>query len=188
MINLPPGEIIHYLPRDRKSLTRLAVLCAEKEGVLGFYARWVMADSGSSPHASETSKELPGFEHLIVPIPEGKKGRGAETASGDRVEIRNAVALKLRIDGNLQTMLFNVMPTTTLIASIRQTIKKGNDLHITQEGGFIRNRKTDEKISLHERGGVYFFKMKFHPPPNRPQLVNDTKIRKNRALGFARPA
>ena len=94
----------------------------------------------------------------------------------------------MRIDGNLQTMLFNVMPTTTLIASMRQTIKKGNGLHITQEGGFIRNRKTGEKISPHERGGVYFFKMKFHPPPNRPPLVNDTKIRKNRALGFARPA
>ena len=181
-------EIIHALPRDRKSLTRLAKLCPEKEEVLGLYERWVMADSGSSLHAMDISKELPGFEHLIVPIPEGKKGRGAETASGDRVEIRGTVALKGHIDGNLHTVPFNDMPTTMPIASMRQTIKKGNDLHITPEGGFIRNRKTGEKINLHERGGVYFFKMKFLPPSDQPQPVVESQIRKNRSLGFARPA
>ena len=181
-------EITHALPRHRKSLTRLAKLCPEKEEVLGLYEHWVMADSGSSLHAMDISKELPGFEHLIVPIPEGKKGRGAETASGDRVEIRGTVALKGHIDGNLHTVPFNDMPTTMPIASMRQTIKKGNDLHITPEGGFIRNRKTGEKINLHERGGVYFFKMKFLPPSDQPQPVVESQIRKNRSLGFARPA
>ena len=87
-------EMIHALPRDRKSLKRLAKLCPDKEEVLGLYERRVMADSSSLLHAMDTSKGLPGFEHTIVPLPGGKKGRGAETASGDRVEIGGAVALK----------------------------------------------------------------------------------------------
>ena len=138
----------------------------------------------------DISKDLPRFENLIVPIPEGKKGRGAETAFGDRVEIRGRVALKGPIDGNLHTVPFNDMPRTMPIASMRQTIKKGNDFHITPGGGVIRNRKTGEKIHLHESRRSDFFKMEFLPPSDRSQPVSDAKgkARKNRSLGFARPA
>ena len=76
------------------------------------------------------------------------------------------------------------------IASMRQTIKKGNDLYITPSGGTIRNRKTGDTIRLHERGGVYFFKMNFLPPHLQPQPPTHgaSKGLKNKALGFARPA
>ena len=182
--------LIHALPRDRKSLARLAKLCPEKEEVLGANERWVMADSGSSLHAMDIAKELPGYEHLVCPLPEGKKGRGAETASGDRVEIRGTVSLTGHVDGRLHTVPFNDMKTTMPIASMRQTVKKGNDFHIISEGGIIRNKKTGGTIKLHERGGVYFFKMKFLPPSEQIQPNNGKvdKSRKNRSLGFPRPA
>ena len=182
--------LIHALPHDRKSLARLAKLCPEKKEMLGPHERWVMADSGSSLHAMDIAKELPGYEHLVCPLPEGKKGRGAETASGDRVEIRGTVSLTGHVDGRLHTVPFNDMKTTMPIASMRQTVKKGNDLHITPEGGVIRNRKTGDTIQLHERGGVYFFKMKFLPVSEQTQPNNGKvdKSHKNRSLGFPRPA
>ena len=50
------------------------------------------------------------------------------------------------------------------IASMRRTVKQGNDLIITPDGGIIRNRRTKKVIRLHERQGLYFFKMKLLPP------------------------
>ena len=65
--------LIHALPRDRKSLVRLAKLCPEKEEMLGPHERWVMADSGSSIHAMDIAKELPGYEHPCLPTSRGEE-------------------------------------------------------------------------------------------------------------------
>ena len=46
-----------------------------------------MADSGSTLNAMDMAKELPGFEKLAGPLPDKKKGKGAETASGAHVPI-----------------------------------------------------------------------------------------------------
>ena len=146
-----------------------------------------MADSGSTLHGMNVSKELPNYAHLVAPIPASKKGRGAETASGECVAINGTIDLKGHIDGEAHTVRFNDMPISMPIASMRQTIKKGNDLHITPHGGVIRNRLTGKTIKLHERGGVYFFKMKFLAP----HLQDDhgaIASPKNRPTGFARPA
>ena len=50
-----------------------------------------MVDSGSTLHGMNIAKELPGYESLVVPLPDHKKGAGAETASGDKMPI-NAIA------------------------------------------------------------------------------------------------
>ena len=185
----PGRPTLMALPRDRKALTRLAKLCPERQEALGPYERWVMADSGSSLHAMDVAKELPGFAHLVAPLPEGKKGRGAETASGDHVEIRGTISLAGHVDGHEHVVPFNDMKISMPIASMQQTIKKGNDLSITPDGGTIRNRKTGKTIKLHERGGVYFFKMSFLPPHLQKQPDSGTKkIAESKAVGFARPA
>ena len=59
------------------------------------------------------------------------------------------------------------------IASVRQIIKKGNELDITPNGGTIRTRKTGETIRLHKRDGVYIFKMSFSLPHRQHQPSND---------------
>ena len=179
-------EVMNALPTSRKSLARLAKLCPSKEVALGPNERWVMADSGSTLHGMNISKELPGYESLVVPLPEHKKGAGAETASGDKVAINGTASLAGLIDGELHTVAFNDMPISMPIASMRQAVKKGNDLHITAEGGVIRNRRTGKTIQLHERGGVYFFKMAFLPLKDQPCPKRSAP--KPRASGFARPA
>ena len=72
------------------------------------------------------------------------------------------------------------MKVSMPIASMRRTVKAGNDLFITEGGGTITNRKTKSQILLHERMGVYFFKMKILPP--KPSKV-DQKV--NRSTGFS---
>ena len=177
--------IIAALPHDKKSLSRLAKLCPADAEKLEPGERWVMADSGSTLHGMDVAKELPGYEHLVVPLPEKKKGRGAETASGDLVPIRGTVDLAGHVDGNLHKARFNDMKIAMPIASIRQTVKKGNDLHITEGGGVIRNRKSGKTIKLHERGGVYFFKMRFLPAALQPGAPGPTA---SLSPGFPRPA
>ena len=69
------------------------------------------------------------------------------------------------------------------IASMRKPVKQGDDLIITEDGGIIRNRRTKKVIRLHERQGLYFFKMKLLPPQEQVQKPNLA-----RASGFGRQA
>ena len=101
--------------------------------------------------------------------------------------INGTIELKGHVDGQATMMKFNDMPISMPIASMRQTIKRGNDLHITPHGGVIRNRVSGKTIKLHERGGVYFFKMKLLPPHLQVDTGNAAPP-KNRSTGFARPA
>ena len=66
---------------------------------------------------------------------------------------------------------------------MRRTIKAGNDLFITEDGGTIKNRKTGRVIKLHERCGVYFFKMSLLPPDQQKQNDEPPKTK-----GFGRQA
>lgn len=128
-----------------------------------------MADSGSTVHAMDVGKELPKYKHLVRSVSNRKKGRSAETACGGKVGIEGEVELTGEIDGAIHTIPFFDMKVSMPIASMRRTVKAGNDLLITEEGGCITNRLTKQKIILHERCGVYFFKMKLLPPDQQPQ-------------------
>ena len=71
------------------------------------------------------------------------------------------------IDGELRTIPFVDMKVSMPIASMRRTVKQGNDLIMTEDGGIIRNRRTKKVIRLHERQGLYFFKMKLFRPRSK---------------------
>ena len=142
-----------------------------------------MADSGSTVHAMDVKKELPRYKHLVRPVPSRKKGRSAETACGGKVEIEGEIDLTGEIDGAMHTIPFYDMQVSMPIASMRRTVKAGNDLLITEEGGCITNRLTKQKIILHERCGVYFFKMTLLSPSQQPQ-----KGSKSSTAGFHRQA
>ena len=77
------------------------------------------------------------------------------------------------------------MKVSMPIASRRKTVKCGNDLMITDYGGIIRNRRTKKIIRLHERQGLYFFKMKLLPPNEQIQKPNNGN---GRPMGFGRQA
>ena len=170
--------LIHALPTCRNALAKLALHCPVDAEVLQPGESWVMADTGSTLHGIDVAKECPAYKPHVR-LTRGKKA-GAETAGGGTVEIDGDVDITGIIDGAEYTIPFKDMKVSMPIASMRRTVKAGNDLFITEGGGTITNRKTKSQIRLHERMGVYFFKMKILPP--KPSKV-DQKV--NRSTGFS---
>ena len=165
--DLDAQDLIHALPRDEKSLRKIAKRHQPREH-LRKGEIWVMADSGSTLHAIDVKKELPGYAHLVRPSRK-HRGRSAETACGGRVEIDGELELSGLIGDEAHTITFNDMKVSMPICSLRKIVKAGNILHITEVGGYILNRKTKQKIELHERAGVYFFKFQLHDPVDQVQ-------------------
>ena len=139
-----------------------------------------MADTGSTLHGISVAKHIPGYEHLVRPCAAKRRGKSAETACGGSVTIDGDIDLTGWIGDDLHTIPFNDMKVSMPIASMRQTIKAGNSLFITDGGGYIKNKATGKKIILHERCGVYFFKLRLLPPAQQQQS--------DRASGFTRQA
>ena len=141
---------------------------------------WVMADTGSTLHGIDVAKHVPGYKRLVRKCHPKRRGKAAETACGGSVTIDGEIDLTGYIGDDVHTIPFNDMKVSMPIASMRKTIKAGNDLHITLEGGYIENRQSGRRILLHERCGVYFFKLQLLPPHLQEQ--------ENRKSGFARQA
>ena len=173
-------HFMNALPTDAESLNRMAKLCPTvSEEKLGEGEIWVMADTGSTLNGINVKKELPKFSKLVRCVDDDSPG--AETACGGRVKINGEISLTGHIDNELHTIDFKDMNVTMPIASMIQTVKKGNNLIITEKGGKIVNRKTRKVVRLHEREGVYFFKMKLLPVHMQSRYA-PTKS------GFTRPA
>ena len=69
--------------------------------------------------------------------------------------------MELLIDGDLHVVPYKDMDVSMPIASMRQAVDKGSDMFLTKGGGWLKHKKSGTSIRLHERLGVYFFKMKF---------------------------
>ena len=185
-------DLMHALPRDKKSLDQLARLCPTDTQALKKGEIWVMADTGSTVNGIDVATELPDYEHLVQQTPEDECDPGAECADGSTLKAKGTVNLTGWIDGKLHTVAFKDMATTMPIASMVQTVKKGNDLLVTPTGGTITNRKSGHVVKLHERLGVYFFKMQLLSPAKQCQPQQDwPKLRqppRPSSSGFRRPA
>lgn len=178
-------DMVKALPKGRKELEKLIKLCPREAEELLPGEIWVLGDTGSTKHGLNVKKEIPGYSHLVRPMPEKKRGTAAETAGGDQVMFDGEIDLTGTIDGELHTIPFVDMKVSMPIASMRRTVKQGNDLIITEDGGIIRNRRTKKVIRLHERQGLYFFKMKLLPPQEQVQKPDSSQMR---ASGFGRQA
>ena len=176
-------QLMRPLPENAKELDQIMKLCpSTEEEPLKQGEIWCLADTGSTLHALDVEKELPEYRHLVQTVPKHKRGRGAECANGGRLPVNGDVRLKGMIDGELYTIPFKDMRVSMPIASMPQTVANGNDLMITPDGAKIRCRKTGHEIKLHERKGVYFFKMSLLPPDQQPK--NSKRI----DVGFQRQA
>lgn len=161
-------QLMKPLPKCPKKLEKLFKLCPTDEEPLKDGEIWVLADTGSTIHGINVKKEIPEYQHLVKRIPKNKQGRGAECANGGRVKIGGDITLKGHIDNDLHTIPFKDMEISMPIASMPQTVANGNDLLISIDGASITNRETGRKVKLHERQGVYFFKMSLLPPSQQP--------------------
>lgn len=160
-------DIIQALPRDERSLRKIAKQRPHREHLKKGEV-WVMADSGSTLHAIDVKKELPEYAHLVRPSKK-HRGRSAETACGGKVTIDGELELSGLIGNDDHTITFNDMKVSMPICSLRKIVKAGNILHIDEVGGYIFNPRTKQKIELHERAGVYFFKFRLHDPVDQLQ-------------------
>ena len=96
------------------------------------------------------------------------------------------------IDGELHTMMFNDMDVTMPIASMSESVHRGNELRIKKGGGTVTNMKSGKVVILHEREGVYFFKMSLLPPQLQQRYAqlgrNPNVTVKPKKMAFSRPA
>ena len=185
-------HMIRALPQDEATLQKLAKLCPTDSEKLKPGEFWCLLDTGSTVSAMKVTKTLPNYAHLVKPVPEGQQSKTAETACGGKVRFDGQIELTGHIDGDLHTMTFNDMDVTMPIASMSESVHHGNELHIKKGGGTITNVKSGKVVNLHEREGVYFFKMSLLPPQVQEryaQLSRKPKhTAKNKQSVFSRPA
>ena len=98
-----------------------------------------------------------------------EKSRAAETTCGCTVSIDGEIDLTGDIDGNQHTTTFKDMQVSMPVASMRKTIKAGNDSYITENRSTIKHRKSGKTIQLHERCDVFFIKMSLMDHDQQPQ-------------------
>ena len=87
-------------------------------------------------------------------------GMSAETAGGDVIRKLGTVHTESIIDGSQVGITWDHMKVSTPILSVRKLVRDGNDVHITQKGGTIRNLKTGQTMQIHNFQGIYYVRMK----------------------------
>ena len=116
------------------------------------------------------------------PVSNSDRGPGAENKCGARVQIDGEMSLTGHIDDNLHTIVFKDMSVTMPIDFMIQTMKKGNNLVNTENGGTITKQNTGKVVRLHERQEVYFFKIKLLAVHSQSRYTHPSKS------GSIRPA
>ena len=175
-------DLMHALPKGKKALARLAKLCPTDAGELAEGEIWVMADTGSTLNGINVAEHLPGLKHLVRPATPGTTG--AECANGGTLDIDGELEVAGTIDGNLHCIPFKDMQVSLPIASMRHAIDKGSRLLIQKGGGTLTHMKTNTVIRLHERMGVYFFKMRVFPAQQQKKYQGKPA---KPTTGFSRP-
>ena len=175
-------DLMHALPKGKKALARLAKLCPTDAGELAEGEIWVMADTGSTLNGINVAEHLPGLKHLVRPATPGTTG--AECANGGTLDIDGELEVAGTIDGNLHCIPFKDMQVSLPIASMRHAIDKGSRLLIQKGGGTLTHMKTNTVIKLHERMGVYFFKMRVFPAQQQKKYQGKPA---KPMTGFSRP-
>ena len=185
-------HMIQALLQDKLTLRRLAKLCPTDAEEFGQGEYWCLLDTGSTVSAMKVQRTLPDYAHLVKPVPDNKKSKSAETACGGKVKFDAQIELTGHIEGELHTMVFNDMDVTMPIASMRESVHRGNELRIKEGGGTVENMKSGKVVILQEREGVYFLKMSLLPPQLQQRYAqlgrtpNGTV--KPKKMVFSRPA
>ena len=141
-----------------------------------------MTDTGSTLNGINVSDHLPGLKHLARLASPGT--HGAECANGGTLDIDGELEIAGTNDGRLHVIPFKDMQVSLPIASMRQAIDKGSKLIIQKGGGTSTHAKSKTVINLHERMGVYFFKMRVFPAQLQTKYQGTSA---KPSPGFSRP-
>ena len=152
-------NLIAALPKDWKGLQEAAEK-APKDVELAPGETWCMFDTGANIDAADIEEHFRDFVPFIQPVTDRMKD--AESACGGMVKTLGTCKVVGTIDGQEASINFRHMKVKIPIASGRNRVrgKNGNDVFITEGGGFMKNRRTGRIVQLYDRSGVLFFKFK----------------------------
>ena len=164
--------MIQALPSDRKSMTKV-INRVSKHVQLAPDERLVMVDSGSFTHAIDADVDLPG--HTVTPIGPNEKSGDGESACGHVMKRTGRVKTHGTVAGKSLMVRWNVMKVKVPILSVRKLVRDKHTVRFQDDGGYIRNLLTGDKIPFFEHMGVYYLIMKI-PPPEVSNLIEHTSI------------
>jgi hypothetical protein len=70
---------------------------------------------------------------------------------------------------------WNVMKVKVPILSVRKLVRDQHSVRFQDDGGYIKNLQTGDKIPFFEHMGVYYLIMKI-PPPEISSLIEHTTV------------
>ena len=68
---------------------------------------------------------------------------------------------------------FGDLPVECPIISVKKIVHKGNKVVFQEKGGYILNVATRKKLRFIEKRGVYFIKIRVHPPDDDDDDYDD---------------
>ena len=162
------SDVIKALPSDRKSLTK-AINRVSKRIELAHDERLVMVDSGSFTHAINAGVDLP--QHSVVPIGPNERSGDGESACGSVMKRKGRVKTQGSVAGKSLNVKWTVMDVKVPILSVRKLVRDKHSVRFHEDGGYIRNLITGEKLPFFEHMGVYYLIMKIEPPEGTMQSI-----------------
>jgi hypothetical protein len=156
------SHLIAPLPTDPKGISKLA---KKFDGhiKLAHDEKLVMVDSGSFCHAIDAEVELP--EHELIQLSKNEGKGDGESACGSIMRRLGKVKTQGSVEGVSLNVLWNSMKVKVPILSVRRLVRDCHSVRFRDDGGYIRNLTTGEKIPFFEFQGVYYLIMKIKPPP-----------------------
>lgn len=101
-----------------------------------------------------------------LPMKPRQKGVRFRAANGAELEYHGRKDVGFQTPGGgggRCNMEFHVTNTTKPLASALAVVKAGNRVVLSQQGSYIENEKTRQRIRLQERGGTYVFEVTADP-------------------------
>ena len=120
---------------------------------------YALMDSGAGCHAADAEKDFPKHKKR-----KGKQIRKCVLADGTPLESDEVVDVRVDIEGENHMIEFDDLPVECPIISVKKIVHKGNKVVFQEKGGYILNVVTRKKLRFIEKQGVYFIKIRVHPP------------------------
>ena len=99
--------------------------------------------------------------HNVYETEDSGKGIGFVAANGTRMENYGGTRVKFEKDGKLKAMDFQVTDCKKPLASVAKIIERGNRVVFDEDGSYILNKATGEKIQLERERGTFVMVVEF---------------------------
>ena len=134
-----------------------------------------LVGSGSTMNAAWIEKQFPAYAKLIQSTAASRRGESAVTANGSKLYEKGGVSISGSVNSQPATIDFKDMEVEIPILSVRKMIKKRNQVHFDEGGGFIENKDTGTRVPFYEYAGAYYLKLCVHDPKPIHQLLGSNR-------------